>query len=136
MPVIRRGARVRAVLAGDCGKPRPVLVVQAEALSEAGLGSVLVCPLTTALTGTTLCGAGRGGDGRHRPAGASEVMVEKVTAVAKARLRDPIGEVDAETMRAVERRCCWRSGSAPVTSRAVWGGRHGGLGRRAVVEVA
>jgi mRNA-degrading endonuclease toxin of MazEF toxin-antitoxin module len=29
--------------------------------------------------------------------------VEKVTAVAEARLRDPIGEVDAETMRAVER---------------------------------
>jgi len=33
----------------------------------------------------------------------SEVMVEKVTAVAETRLRERIGEIDAATMRAVER---------------------------------
>lgn len=103
MPVIRRGALARAVLAGDYGKPRPVLVVQAEAISEAGFGSVLVCPLTTALTGTTLCRVIVEATAATGLRERSEVMVEEVTAVAEPRLRDPIGEVDAETMRAVER---------------------------------
>ncbi len=46
--MIRRGDIVVCALPGDYGKPRPVLVIQNPAVAEADLGSVLVCPLTSA----------------------------------------------------------------------------------------
>lgn len=44
---------VPVALPGDYGKPRPAIVVQGDALTEEDRGSVVVCPLTTTLTGTS-----------------------------------------------------------------------------------
>ena len=98
-----KGDLVVCALAGDYGKPRPALVVQNPAAAAAGVESVLVCPLTSHL----------GGGGLYRilvqPTAAnglrlpSEVMVEKVTALAAARLKQTIGRVDDVTMARVER---------------------------------
>jgi mRNA interferase MazF len=99
----RRGDLVLAALPGDYGKPRPVLTVQADIVIEAGFGSLLVCPLTTALSGTTLCRVTVEPSAATGLRARSEIMVEKLTAVPERRLRETLGRVDALTMRAVER---------------------------------
>lgn len=100
---MRRGEVVLVALPGDDGKPRPAVVVQGDALTEEDCGSVVVCPLTTTLTGTSTFRVAvepTPANGLHRP---SEVMVEKLAGVARPRLREVIGRLDARSMRAVER---------------------------------
>ena len=99
----RRGDIVLVVLQGDYGKPRPALVVQGEAIDAGAYDSIVVCPMTSLVTGGELCRVAveptpETGLGRK-----SEIMVEKLAGVPCRRLRDVIGHVDAETMRAVER---------------------------------
>ncbi|MFO1074879.1 MAG: type II toxin-antitoxin system PemK/MazF family toxin [Geminicoccaceae bacterium] len=50
---MRGGDIVLVALTGDYGKPRTALVVQADSLTGDDCGSVVVCPLTTHLTGGT-----------------------------------------------------------------------------------
>ena len=94
---------VLVALPGDHGKPRPALVVQADALTADDCGSVAVCPLTTHLTGTASFQFAVDpieANGLHHR---SEVMVEMLAGVARARLREVVGQVDRATMTAVER---------------------------------
>jgi mRNA interferase MazF len=105
--VTRRGDIVVCALPGDYGKPRPVLVIQNPAVAEAGLGSVLVCPLTSDLSGIATCRVvlqPTPATGLRLP---SEVMVEKVTAVSATRLRGRVGHADAASLAAVERALLW-----------------------------
>ncbi len=99
---MRRGDVVLAVLPGDYGKPRPVLVVQGDVLNEAGHASVMVCPLTGYLSGlrrTRLRVDPAQANGLEKP---SEVMVDKVTAVRSDKFRDVIGRLDDDTMRRLD----------------------------------
>ena len=99
----RRGDIVLVVLQGDYGKPRPALVVQGEAIDAGAYDSIVVCPMTSLVTGGELCRVlvePTAETGLERQ---SEIMVEKLAGVPCRRLRDVIGRVDAETMRAVER---------------------------------
>ena len=90
-------------LPGDYGKPRPALVVQSDALTAEDGGSVVVCPLTTHLTGAaSLRVAVEPTEGNGLRA-RSEIMVEKLAGVARARLREVIGQLDRATMTAVDR---------------------------------
>jgi mRNA interferase MazF len=105
--VTRRGDIVVCALPGDYGKPRPALVIQNPAVAETGFGSVLVCPLTSDLSGIATCRVilqPTPVTGLRVP---SEVMVEKVTAVSAARLRERIGRADAASLAAVERALLW-----------------------------
>jgi len=100
---VKRGDVVLTVLPGDYGKPRPAVVVQADAVTEADYGSVVVCPMTSA-TGQGLLVrvpvAPSEGNGLKAD---SEIMVEKLAGVSAKRLRGVIGRLDAVTMRAVDR---------------------------------
>ena len=90
-------------LPGDDGKPRPALVVQADALTADDGGSVVVCPLTTHLTGAAsfrVAVEPTQGNGLHIR---SEIMVEKLAGVARAGLREVIGQLDRAAMTAVDR---------------------------------
>ena len=102
-------------LPGDCGKPRPALVVQADSLTADDDGSVVVCPLTTHLTGAAglrvAVAPARGNGLRIR----SETMVEKLAGVARARLREVIGELDRAAMTAADRALLLVLGFASVT---------------------
>lgn len=88
---MKRGQLVMAALTGDYGKIRPLLVVQADSFDS--FDSVIVCPLTS---NVGLMGALRV---RIDPAEinqltvASTVMVEKISAIEKTKIRSELGRV-------------------------------------------
>jgi len=99
---MKRGEIWTAVFSGDYGKPRPSLVVQSDRVSQSH-PSVLLCPLTSELsddnelritvkpTATT---------GLRKP---SQIMVDKLTALPKTKVRERIGQVDNQQLAAVQR---------------------------------
>jgi mRNA interferase MazF len=98
--VVKRGDLVTVAVSGDYGKPRPALVVQADAFSA--LGSVTVLRLTSELHDwpsfrvTVEPSAGNG------LRVASQVMIDKAAAVPLGKIGAVIGRLDAGTMRAVD----------------------------------
>lgn len=96
---MKRGDLVTVAVSGDYGKPRPALVVQADAFNEHP--SVIVLPLTSEIHDTPLfrvaVGAGVG-TGLRRP---SQIMVDKATTVPRVKLGSRIGRVNETTMQAV-----------------------------------
>ena len=96
---MRRGDLVTIAVSGDYGKPRPALVVQANAFDMHP--SVTLLPLTSELHDTPLfrvtVGPGKG-TGLEKQ---SQVMVDKITTVPRSRIGSRIGRVDEATMEAV-----------------------------------
>ena len=94
-----RGDLVTVATSGDYGKPRPALVVQADAY--AGHPSLTVLPLTSELHDmpplriTVEPGAGTGLR--------SQVMVDKATTIPRAKAGVRIGRLDEHTMASVGR---------------------------------
>jgi len=95
-----RGDLVTVSLQGDYGKPRPALVVQSDLLAE--LDSVVVCPVTSEIRDVafrvTLEPSPANGLQKL-----SQVMVDKLSTLPRARISEPFGRVDDERMRAVGR---------------------------------
>ncbi len=96
----QRGDFVTVAMQRDFGKPRPALVVQSDLYAE--LDSVVVVPVTTDLrSDATLFRLDVGPtleNGLQRP---SQLMVDKVSAVIKGRIRSTIGRADEPTMALV-----------------------------------
>jgi mRNA interferase MazF len=96
---MRRGDLVTIALSGDYGKPRPALVVQADAFEE--LTSVTVLRVTSELHDWPLfritVEANRNTGLQKR----SQVMVDKAATVPRSRIGQRIGCLDAGTMQAV-----------------------------------
>jgi mRNA interferase MazF len=94
---VTRGDLVTIALSGDYGKPRPALVVQADAFDAST--SVTVLRLTSELHDWPLFGitveAARGAGLQRR----SQVMIEKAATVPRSR----IGRLDSDTMQAISR---------------------------------
>ena len=86
---------------GDYGKPRPALVVQADAY--AGHPSLTVLPLTSELHDMPLLRVtvepGEGTGLRLR----SQVMVDKATTIPRAKVGSCIGRLDEATLAGVGR---------------------------------
>ncbi|WP_462329272.1 type II toxin-antitoxin system PemK/MazF family toxin [Thiohalocapsa halophila] len=98
---VRRGDVVLAAAAGDYGKPRPWLIMQADHYNDSQRpGSVLVCPFTThheaAPYRIPLDLAA--GDSHRR----SWVMVDKLTAIKRERLGAKIASTSPGQLDAVE----------------------------------
>lgn len=100
---MRRGDIVLVALPGDCGKPRSALIVQADVLTADDCGSVVVCPLTTHLTGAASFRVTIEPAEVNGLRARSEVMVERMAGIARPRLREVIGHLDRTAMTAVER---------------------------------
>jgi mRNA interferase MazF len=96
-----RGDLVTAVVAGDFGKTRPVVILQADAFVEHH-ASVTVCPLTTHLTGLRLFRIIVAPDKRNGLNEPSEVMVDKLNSLRRERIGNSIGRLSALDMRAVD----------------------------------
>ena len=98
--MIQRGDLVTVALQGDFGKPRPALVVQTNFLAE--LESVIVVPVTSELRNAqfrvTI---------EPSPLNGlkvlSQVMVDKLTAVPRAKITKPFGKIDDARLRQVDR---------------------------------
>ena len=90
-------------MVGDYGKPRPAVVVQSDALVEFGFSSVVICPVSSDVSGGSKVRVGVvpcPDNGLQVP---SEVMVEKLVGLPRQKLRRVIGHLDAATMRRIDR---------------------------------
>ena len=99
MTKVRRGDLVTVAVSGDYGKPRPALIIQADAFDS--FSSVTVAPLTSEIYQAPLFRVtiqpGKE-TGLHR---ISQVMVDKITTVPRSKIGQRIGFVEASTLRAV-----------------------------------
>ena len=89
---MKRGDIVIVSAQGPCGKPRPAVVVQSDALR--GADSVLVSLLTSDMTEAALYRVmvlPTGANGLKAP---SQVMVDKIVALRRDKCSDPIGSLD------------------------------------------
>ena len=98
---MRRGDLVTVATSGDYGKPRPALIVQADAYAEHP--SITVLPLTSALHDMPLLRItvepGEETGLRLR----SQVMVDKATTIPRVKAGTLIGRLDAATLADVGR---------------------------------
>ena len=93
---MRRGDLVTVAAAGDVGKPRPALVIQADLFEETG--TVVVLLLSTTEVDAPLIRLPvkpSTENGLRKP---SQVMVDKVMAVRRDRVGPVFGRLDAEVL--------------------------------------
>jgi len=96
-----RGDLVTIAMAGDFGKPRPALVIQANQFSEHGSATVL--PITSTLVAAPLLRVTlqpNAENGLQKP---SQVMVDKTVTVKRDKLGHAFGRIDADALVEVER---------------------------------
>jgi mRNA interferase MazF len=99
--VVTRGDVVLIVAAGDIGKPRPAVVVQAEVLGDETT-SVILVPMSSdteqigRLRPMIEPGEGKGIRAR------SQVMIDKVVALGRSRIRRTVGRLPQEDMDRVD----------------------------------
>ncbi len=99
---MRRGDIVIVAMAGDYGKVRPALVVQHDEVNETH-GSIDVCPLSTHLLDSALFRVTvepSQANGLREP---SQILVDKISAVKRERIRQVIGRVDDPVLVQVNR---------------------------------
>jgi mRNA interferase MazF len=97
---VKRGDIVIAAPPGAYGKPRLVVVFQADAFE---LLSVTVVPFTSVLTDAPLLRIPLEPDARNGLETRSQVMIDKAVTLPRAKIGQRIGRVDAATMQAVSR---------------------------------
>ena len=97
---VSRGDLVTIALPGDYGKPRPALVVQADAFQA--LASATVLPLTSDLHDWPLFRITIRPSRSNGLRRASQVAVDKTATVPRTKIGQRIGRADAATMRAVD----------------------------------
>lgn len=97
MVAVRRGDIAIAALAGDYGKPRPVLIVQNNALSEV-VDSVIVCPFSTSIESTVIARLRIEPSAENGLEHASILMIEKLTVLHVSRISRVIGRLEDSHM--------------------------------------
>ena len=98
---LTRGDMVTAAFQGDLGKPRPAVILHANEFIDFHV-TLLLCPLTTFLADATIFRP------RIRPSPGnglqviSQIMVDKITHLKKAAIRQVIGHLDDEELQLLE----------------------------------
>ena len=110
---MRRGTIVIVALPGDYGKSRPAVVIQSERL--AATDSLLVCPLTSTPRDAPLYRLSVPPDAENGLRQASDIMVDKITAVRRARIGTPIGFLGAAHLLVLDRMLALAVGIADRT---------------------
>jgi mRNA interferase MazF len=98
---MRRGSIVTVVVPGNYGKPRPAVIIQSERL--AATDSLFVCLVTSTQRDTPLYRLAVVPDTENGLREASDVMVDKIMAVPRAKIRAVIGRLGATHMLALDR---------------------------------
>jgi mRNA interferase MazF len=96
---VTRGDLVAIALSGDYGKPRPALIVQAEHF--AALPSITVLPLTSEIHDEHLIRVTVEPSQQTGLKLTSQIMVDKISTVPRAKVHGHIGRVDSATMSKV-----------------------------------
>jgi mRNA interferase MazF len=97
---MKRGDLVTVAVSGNYGKPRPALVVQADAFDLHP--SVIVLPLTSEMHDAPLFRVTVAAAESTGLCVVSQIMVDKATTVPRAKLGARIGQADTATMQAVD----------------------------------
>jgi mRNA interferase MazF len=97
----RRGALVTMAIGGGYGKPRPALVIQADAFGD--LPSVTVLRLTSEQHDWPLLRITVAPSATNGLQKTSQVMIDKAATVPRAKLGPPFGQLDPDAMRSVDR---------------------------------
>jgi mRNA interferase MazF len=98
---ISRGEVVLAVAAGDYGKPRPAVVVQSNLFNPTH-ASIVVCPITSFRLDAPLFRITVPPTSGNGLTVESQVMIDKMMALRRDRVRDRIGTLSSTEMREVE----------------------------------
>ena len=99
---LQRGDFVTVALQGDFGKPRPALVVQADAFADHATVTVLL--VSSAVIDAPLLRvsiAPTSSNGLRQP---SQIMIDKAMTVMRTKIRETFGRLDANALIEVERR--------------------------------
>jgi mRNA interferase MazF len=99
---MKRGDVVLVALQGDYGKPRPAVILQNDLITAEESDSIIVCPMTSDVSGMREFRVGVDPNPGNGLRVRSEVMVEKLAGVPRHRLREVIGQLDADVLGAVE----------------------------------
>ncbi len=98
---IKRGDIVLCVVAGDFGKPRPALVVQSDLFNHTH-ASVTLLPITSHLLDTPLFRIPVRRGKMNGLKQNSQIMVDKITAVRRDRIRGRIGKISPAVLQQTE----------------------------------
>jgi mRNA interferase MazF len=99
---VRRGDVVIGAASGDYGKPRPAIVIQSDFFND-DHPSISVCPVTTELRNAPIFRIPVAPTAENGLRHSSQIMVDKVTTLPRARIRQAIGHLDDVTMARVNR---------------------------------
>ena len=102
MDRVTRGDLVVVALSGDYGKPRPALVVQSDLFNETH-GSTTVVPVTSTLVDAPLFRLTVAPSPANGLRSLSQLMVDKLVSVPRARIGPAIGRIDDDVMVRVSR---------------------------------
>jgi mRNA interferase MazF len=98
---MRQGDVVAVSLPGDCGKPRPAVVVQSDEFEH--LNSLTVLPLTSHVLTLEACRVVVHPTDENGLQKVSQVMVEKASTVPRYQASQTIGRLSSKDMTAVNR---------------------------------
>ena len=99
---MRRGDVVLVAVPGDYGKPRPAVVIQTDLANETH-DSFVVCPITSYIQDAPLFRLDvvpTAENGLKKP---SQVMVDKIVAVRREKVRQVVGKLDDGIMIRINR---------------------------------
>jgi mRNA interferase MazF len=99
---MKRGDIVLAVAAGDYGKPRPALVVQSDLFNDTH-ASILVCLMTSDIQDAPLFRITVEPSEENGLQSSSQIMVDKIMAIRRDKIRTRIGSLDEEVLLRVNR---------------------------------
>jgi mRNA interferase MazF len=95
---MRRGDLVTVAAAGDCGKPRPAVIVQTDAFPETH-ASIMVCQMTSELSDAPDFRITIDPSDTNGLRARSQVMADKPVTIRRERIRRTIGRLSAEDVR-------------------------------------
>lgn len=98
---MKRGDVVLCVISGDYGKPRPAVVIQSD-LYNPTHGSVAVLPITSHLIQAPLFRIDLKAGKQNGLKIDSQVMVDKITAIRRERIKDSIGRLSPGALAKIE----------------------------------
>ncbi len=96
---MKRGDLVTIAISGNYGKPRPALVIQADAFAE--LPSVTVLQLTSDIHDEHLLRITVQPSARNGLRKSSQVMIDRAMTVPRGRIGPVFGRLEAQAMQAV-----------------------------------
>ena len=99
---MKRGDLVIVALPGDYGKPRPALVVQADLFNETHTSATVV-PVTSTLVDAPLFRLTVEPSPGTGLRSLSQLMVDKITTVPRARIAQTIGRLEDDLLLRVSR---------------------------------